>query len=363
MPQAPMILDFNWSYSWEKVYNELMEDVWKIGYNNQVMYDIVPEFMEWTFNQSRDILVGAYDQGRLAGFLGGNYRQVRWGGQSVDVYLAHLYCVARAFRHGRVGYKLLTQLLQTVFSRNPHALILGYLDDGHETDQSFQRFLKLTPYAGRRLLRTNFYTKILNLKQVDGAEPFTGIDRLGLLAPVRRWIEHIPKASFTNSLIRPYRPDDLTACLGLLNQYQHKPSLKLIRVWTGEELAKQLKYKDISHTWVCERRGRVVGLLNYYVMTLRGKINIQVAILDDVHFDQMTLAEQKSMLTAALTHLKTQHITAMITQHAAYFPKVAFKWARFITYPRYINLVALGKPETLALLPDLKPHQLYLEHR
>lgn len=359
----PTIGDFNWSYSWDKVYSDLMEDVWTIGYDEQVMYDIVPAFMDWTFNQSKDMLVGAYDQNHLVGFVGGNYRRIKWGQQILEGYLAHLYSVARAYRHGRVGYRLLTHLLDRVLKNNPQAIVLGYLDVGHETDHLFQRFLKLSPYTGRLLFKTNFYTKILDLKQVDAAEPFTGMDRLGLLGPIRKWIEYLPQPPVTGSIIRPYRPEDLPACLTLLNAYQNKSSLKLARIWTEEELAKQLNYHNFSHTWICERDGQLVGLINYYFMTLRGKINIKVAEMDEVYFDNMSKIEQQTMLATILIHLKNQHVTAMITQNATYFPKTAFNWAHFITYPRYINLVALGWPQTLNQLPDLNPYQLYLEHR
>jgi len=44
MPLSPAISEFNWSHSWDKVYTDLMEDVWTIGYENQMMYDIVSAF-------------------------------------------------------------------------------------------------------------------------------------------------------------------------------------------------------------------------------------------------------------------------------------------------------------------------------
>jgi len=91
MRSGIVIEPYDWEFGFERLYEVLMEDVWKVGYEKQAMFDFRPVFMNWLYNRATDLLYSAYSNGKPVGFFGGAARKVRLNGIERGAYLGALF--------------------------------------------------------------------------------------------------------------------------------------------------------------------------------------------------------------------------------------------------------------------------------
>jgi hypothetical protein len=101
--------------------------------------------------------------------------------------------------------------------------------------------------------------------------------------------------------IRPYRPDDLDACLRLVSQAGE--SADLAYLWEPAILRRQLCFGELSDTVVLQRDGAVAGLINYTFEEVLGRFPLVVALIDIIAFGSLGPADRRRLLAAALARM------------------------------------------------------------
>lgn len=347
-----------------KLYNDLMGEVWKSGYEDQAMYDFVPHHLEWMFRTSECKALHIENEHRTIGFLVAVKRSIRFAGMPQFTFIRTLSAVAPRFQRRGMGYAMLKKMVQLTTDSGGCDWSVGFLDHGHSSLLLMDKFAKKEVYGVKRLARLSVITKMLDVGQVHRCEPLKGVEKIALHRPVRTWLERIKPCRCRTGRVRLYEPEDLKACQDLLNEYGRNPAIKLCRTWPDvSELAKQLHYGNHVRTLVFERDGRIMGLINYYTLTLRGIGNIKAVTMENIHISKLSSNEQDMLFSAFLRKIKEEGCAAVISLNFSYYPKAVLKRFHFISYPRHTYLTAVGKKDIVENLPELKPHEIYFDFR
>ena len=106
---------------------------------------------------------------------------------------------------------------------------------------------------------------VLDLDRVAASEGLKPWER----AAIKSMGSHRPPKPEGSIRLREYRPEDLDGCLALLSRYQQSVTLSL--VWDREGLAWELLHPGVVQTLVCEKDGRIEGLVNFIYHDHLGK--------------------------------------------------------------------------------------------
>ncbi len=117
--------------------------------------------------------------------------------------------------------------------------------------------------------------------------------------------------------IHPYQPEDLPACVELVQQAGQ--SADIAYVWDATNLDRQLHYKDLARTIVLEHDGRVAGLVNYCRFDVLGKTTMATALVDLIAFGTLPRTERKRLLRAAMAQMVEEGLkAAMLLRGSSY---------------------------------------------
>jgi len=189
--------------------------------------------------------------------------------------------------------------------------------------------------------------RILDLGRVAASEGLKGYES----AAIRLLGAHRPPKAAPGVGLRDYGPRDLDACHALLGRY--KETVPLALSWDRENLALELDCPDVSRTLVWEQDGRVRAMINYILHDHLGKIVERWAWINHVAFPGLSGAERAAFIRAYLTYIRAAGCIGTIDWTRRGWPAAPFYRARFIPYPRAVNLVAwMFNPEvSLAKTP------------
>lgn len=354
---SPGVAPFDWRTPFERLYAEVVGDAWRLNYRNQISEDFQPEFMRWLYRRETDLLFVSEAGKRFVGFFGGSRQTIRLAGIEREAYLGTLFAVCRDRQRQGIGYRLFTALSRE--ARHRGALHLFFMERGQAASKVLKQFAAREAFAVVRLARLNFSARIFSLALLDRAEPLTGVDRFRLWGPVRRWIESQPERPAVAGAVRPYRAEDLPACLALLNAYAADPRLKLARVWTSEELGRELAFGKLARTYVYEWDGKVRGLVNYYLVQMRGRVDFATAFINNLAWGDLTPREKRALIAEALVRMKAEGCEGALVCNFGYCDVQPLAWARFLPWPRQIDFYAAGDPVQLRGLRTLRPDEIY----
>ncbi|MFY1827284.1 GNAT family N-acetyltransferase [Myxococcus fulvus] len=248
--------------------------------------------------------LGAYVRGKLAGVLFAEPLRLRLGGQDVEGTYGSWLSVDPAFRGERLGQKLVEEMGARQRERGA-ALMLGCVGLGS---------------VGERFWKRTEHTRVFG--------------SLGLWlhvfdpAAVARWASSAPERAFFSLVsrlprrrpvdldthgIRPYRPEDLPACMALVQQSMEQVNLGY--GYTAERLAHQLQFRDVPRTLVLERNGSVRGLVNSYALQMNARGALDISLIDLLALDaSVPREERKRFLRVAMRDMAARgaHCAAMV---------------------------------------------------
>jgi GNAT superfamily N-acetyltransferase len=295
-----------------------------------------PAFLHYLFDRipeaKKDHLLAAYKGGEIVAFLANLPQKFHFRGA---VYNAVYSCLLVTRKeHLRKGIAL--DLIRAAVERNKkynYDFSLLTLETGHRSTLMMD---KLRGEGNRIELvrKSGVMARILDLGRVDASEDLKAHEK----AVIRLIGAHrLPKAA-PGVVLREYRLSDLDACHALLDRY--RDSVELARVCDKRELAPELECPDVARTLVWEKDGRARALINFILHDHLGKTVERWAWINHVAFPDLSPAERVSFLRAYLVRIREDGFIGTIDFTKRGWPAGPFYRARFIPYPRAVNLVS-----------------------
>ena len=310
-------------------------------------------FFEWqVFNNvlARDYLLAAYDGARLVGTLFAEPFRLRLHDQEHDATMSSWLTINTEYRRSDLASMLVSEMRQRHLDREA-AFQIGFGLIGTIGSEFWRSIPDCYAVTG-----LGYWCLLLDVNALRAGLFLSRLER--------------PATSFLQVLqtrtprvvgyegIRPYRPTDLPRCLELANELG--TGMDLAYVWNPTRLALQLDYKGLPRTIVCEREGRVEGLVNYYPIDCVGETTVKSAIIDLCIVNSLTRAEQKNLLRVCIAQMATEGIAFVLLLRLPCFPAWPLVKAGFIPLPDQFNVLC-GWPRPGLNFDNVK--KLYLHVR
>ncbi len=127
----------------------------------------------------------------------------------------------------------------------------------------------------------------------------------GLLARMVGPLVRIRSSPANDSLIGDFLPQELDACLQLVQASQQAAALAIH--WTPETLLHHLAGSPISQTLVLKESGKITGLVNFHVLPFQARTVENVGVFDLIAFRDATGFGQSRLINAALSRMMAQN--------------------------------------------------------
>jgi GNAT superfamily N-acetyltransferase len=295
-----------------------------------------PAFLHYLFDRipeaKRDHLLAAYKDGEIVAFLANLPQKFHFrSGIRSAVYSCLLVVRKEHLRRG-----LALEIIRAAVELNRkhgYDFSLLTLETGHRSTAMMK---KLAGEGNRieSLRKSGVITHVLDLARVDASEGLKGYEK----AAIRLLGAGRPPKTAPGVLAREYRSADLDACHALLDRY--KDSTRLALAWDKHDLAVELDFPDVARTLVWEKDGRVRAMINFISHDQLGKTVERYAWINHVAFPDLSPSEQAAFLRAFLVRIREDGFVATVDFGKRGWPAGPFYRARFIPYPRAVNLVA-----------------------
>ncbi len=278
-------------------------------------------------------LVGAYDGARLVAFVANLPRTYRLDGQQLQGVMSCLMVGHRDYRRRGIAVGLIGECL----SRNEELgcdVALMTLERKHSSALLFDKHLK--PNHRIEVVRRLYpIARPIDFETMAEAERLAGYER----AAIRLYGAHRPLLAPTvKGEVRPYRPEDLDEVSALVEGVSDDGCL--VRVFDGPSLARRLHTEGVTSTVVYDN-GSVSGFANitrYELVDRRG--TYPWAWLDYVVWDKLDGAEKQALLAGVWRAAQEQGCIGLLEWNKGYTGVFPLIRARFIAYPRFIDLNA-----------------------
>jgi GNAT superfamily N-acetyltransferase len=295
-----------------------------------------PAFLRYLFDRipadRRDLLLGAYKDGEIVAFLANLPQKFHFQGKTYGAVYSGLLVVRKEYLRKGLAIDIIRAAVD-LNKKYGFDFSLLTLETGHRSTLMMNKFIA----EGQRIERVRksaVMARVLDLDRVDGAEGLKGYEK----AAIRLLGVHKPPKAAPGVDLRDYRPADLDACHALLDRY--KDTVRLALAWDKRELAVELDTPEVARTLVWEKDGRVRAMINFVRHDQLGKTVVPYAWINHVAFPDLTPAERTAFLRAYLIRIKADGFAATIDFTKRGWPAGPFYRARFIPFPRAVNLVS-----------------------
>lgn len=268
--------------------------VWSGRYDLTIpVIDWNPQYFEWQLLTglpgARDFLVAAYDGTKLVGTLFAERMPFQLRGAPIEATMGSWLTVDPDYRGQGIAQRLAEE--QRVRHRARDAkFMLGFGVLGTDGPKFWQARPD-TVVLGT----VGFWVRMFDYRRVAAWSP-SWQERLTawLAGPFYSGAPAAPDAPE----LRPYQPHDLEACLGLAEAIEGDAELGYR--WSAPRLAHQLAGPHLPRTWVYAKDGVVEGFLNYYLIDMKGRTNMSIAVIDLMAFGKLEKPQQKRLVARAM---------------------------------------------------------------
>jgi len=295
-----------------------------------------PAFLRYLFDRvpaaKKDHLAAAYKGGEIVAFLANLPQRFDLRGSVYNAIYSCLLVVRKEYLRKGIALDLIRAAVEAN-KKYGYDFSLLTLETGHRSTLMMDK-LRAEGNRIERIRKSGVMARILDLGRVDASEDLKGYEKTA----IRLVGAHRPPKAAPGVALREYRASDLDACHGLLDRYRR--TVALARVCSKEELAPELDYPDVARTLVWEKEGRVQAMVNFVLHDHLGKKVERWAWINHVAFPDLAPAEQASFLRAYLARIREDGFIGTIDFTKRGWPAGPFYRARFIPYPRAVNLVS-----------------------
>jgi GNAT superfamily N-acetyltransferase len=296
-----------------------------------------PAFLHYLFDRipadRRDVLLGAYKGGEIVAFLANLPEKFHYQGKIYRAAYSCLLVVRKEYLRQGLALDIIRAAVELNKKKYGIDFSLLTLETGHRSTMMME---KLAAEGNRieKVRRSGVMARVLDLERVDASEGLKGYEK----AAIRLLGAHRPPKAAPGVGLREYRADDLDACHALLERY--KDSVRLALAWDKHDLAVELDTPGVARTLVWEKDGRVQAMINFVQHDQLGKRVERYAWINHVAFPDLSPAERTAFLRAYLTRIREDGFIATVDFNKRGWPAGPFYRARFIPYPRAVNLVS-----------------------
>ncbi len=309
-----------------------------------------PAFLHYLFDRipgdRRDLLLGAYKDGEIVAFLANLPEKFHFRGKIWNGVYSCLLVVRKEYLRKGLAVDIIRATVELNKRKYGVDFSLLTLETGHRSTLLMNKFVA-EGHRIERVRKSRVMARILDLDRIDGAEGLKGYEK----AAIRLLGAHRPPKPAPGVDLREYRTADLDACHALIDRY--KDSVRLALAWDKRDLAIELATPEVARTLVWEKDGRVQALINFVRHDQLGKRTERYAWINHVAFPDLSPAERTAFLRAYLRRIREDGFVATIDFSKRGWPAAPFCRARFIPYPRAVNLVSwtLNPQISLAGIP------------
>jgi GNAT superfamily N-acetyltransferase len=295
-----------------------------------------PAFLRYLFDRipeaKKDHLLAAYKDGEIVAFLANLPQRFHFQGGLYNAIYSCLLVVRKEYLRQGIALDIIRAAIEGN-KKYGYDFSLLTLETGHRSTLMME---KLIAEGNRieRIRKSGVMARVLDLGRIDAAEGLKGYEK----AAIRLLGAHRPPKAAPGVDLRDYRASDLDACHALLDRY--KDTARLALAWDKRELAIELEYPDVSRTFVWEKEGRVQAMINFITHDQLGKQVERYAWINHVAFPDLSPAERTAFLRAYLIRIREDGFVATVDFNKRGWPAGPFYRARFIPYPRAVNLVS-----------------------
>ena len=296
-----------------------------------------PAFLHYLFDRipgdKRDMLLGAYKDGEIVAFLANLPETFHFQGKIYDAVYSCLLVVRKEFLRKGLALDIIRAAVDLNRKKYGLDFSLLTLETGHRSTLMMNKLIA-EGHRIQRVRRSGVMVRILDLDRADASEGLKGYEK----AAIRLLGAHRPPKPAPGVDLREYRPADLDACHALLERYQD--SVRLALAWDKKDLAVELDYPDVARTLVWEKDGRVQAMINFVRHDQLGKQVERYAWINHVAFPDLSTAERSAFIRAYLGRIREDGYIATVDFSKRGWPASPFYRARFMPYPRAVNLVS-----------------------
>ena len=304
---------------------------WRKSYEGEMPFPLWSgDFLERELlldGNDRPYVVAAYDGTKLVACHPGRPITIRIHGEAVGGSLGSFLSVDPDYRRQGIACRMQEEFARRHRERGDK-VNFGYLYLRYRKSMGKQFWLK-QPEGVVPVRRVGHWVRAFDYRAVAQWELWRP-ERWGsrVLSMVHRPIT-LPRDT---SGIRRWRPEDLPACLELVQQAGQ--SADIAYVWDATNLDRQLHYKDLARTIVIEHDGCVAGLINYSRFDVLGKTTMATALVDLIAFGTLPQAERKRLLRAAMAQMVEEGLKAAILLRGSWYAWRTLAGAGFFPMPR-----------------------------
>lgn len=295
-----------------------------------------PAFLRYLFDRlagaDRDLLLAAYKDGEIVAFLANLPQRFHFRGALYKAVYSCLLVVRKEFLRRGIALDIIRAAVE-LNEKHGFDFSLLTLEKGHRSTL----MMKKLGAEGHRLESvrgSGVVARLLDLGRVASSEGLKGYEK----AALRLYGAHRPPKAAPGVSLRDYRISDLDACHALLDRY--KDTVPLARAWDKADLAVELEYPGVARTLVWEKDGAVRALINFIRHDHLGRSVERWAWINHVAFPDLPAAERTAFVRAYLARVRDEGFIGTVDFTRRGWPSGPFFRARFIPYPRSVNLVS-----------------------
>lgn len=289
---------------------EFCNSVWDRRYRGLMPFpQWKPDFLEWELDDSRytrQLIVAAYDAGRLVGVLPARPLQFHIQGQTVPGSWGSYFSVDPDYEHQPVSLQLHLE------QRRRHKqyglrVNFGYAFTGFAAGRG-QAFWLKQPKLVKPVRRLGTWVRALDPAAVARFS-MNRLETLGL--QLARLVLRRPRpprdaAALKPFAIRPFTTADAPACAALLDAASRRADLGY--AWDETLARRQLGFQRATRTLVVEREiapneRRVAGLINYCDLQFVGSAPIVAGLIDFFEARELPRSVAINLVRAALADM------------------------------------------------------------
>lgn len=294
--------------------------------------------------RNRELMVAAYDGNRLVGAFFAVPYEFIVRGDLISGSFSTCFIVDPNYR--ALGPYLVEEL------RRRHrdaglAMSLGFVMGGHETaaGRFWKRYAEMAPKKCRFVGEAGLWGLVIDAKLAAGI----GFAELSRLAePRQRASDASLRVAEPSVSVRPYRKEDLPACLTCLRRVTAKANISIR--WTAENLSILLGGEG-SRTLVAQRHDEACGFVHYHRLPIWHGARIAGAVIDLLATDTRDGDLQNRLVAAARNSMADTDVQVAIALRSRMFPARLMVPAGFLPLPSGLEIVVLFAHDDINIAP------------
>ncbi len=293
-----------------------------------------PAFLKFLFDRIQDKthLIAAYRGNEIVSFIANLPQRFHFQGKIYRAVYTCLMVTRKELLRQGIARTLVNEALRLNQFYNYDFSLLT-LEKGHRSTY-FIKKLEEKGHPVEWVKRSYVIARVLDLDRICASESLKKWER----AAIKLIRANCPPKSLNRVQVREYCPEDIDRCHFLLNQY--KDRIKLALIWDRDELGWELDYPGVSQTLVCEKEGKVEGLINFITHEHLGRSKELWGWVNHVAYPELSAKERFDFVLSFLHYIKEKGCIGAVEWTRNYYPLGPFYRARFFPYFRSVNLVS-----------------------